>query len=50
LEVFTHDGVTNYHGLFIVPLITAVIAAVALALFFHPPKTEQPASAAAPGH
>jgi len=41
-KIFTHDGVTNFHGLFLVPMISAIGAAVALALFFHPPKTEQP--------
>jgi len=43
-KVFTHDGVTNFHGLFLVPMLSAIGAAVALALFFHPPKTEQPAN------
>jgi hypothetical protein len=42
-EVYTktlEDGtkVTDFHGLFLVPLICAVAGAVALALFFHPPK------------
>lgn len=36
---------TNFHGLFLVPMISAVGAAVALALLFHPPKTETPAAA-----
>jgi nucleoside transporter len=36
--VFTHDGVTNFRGLFLVPMISAIAAAVGLALFFHPPK------------
>ena len=36
--VFTKDGVTDFRGLFLVPLIAAVAAAVALGLFFHPPK------------
>jgi nucleoside transporter len=35
---FTHDGVTNFRGLFIVPLGAALLAAIALAAFFHPPK------------
>jgi MFS family permease len=44
-DVFTttlEDGskVTNFQGLFLVPLISAVVAAVALALFFHPPRRE----------
>ena len=37
-KVFTHDGVMNFHGLFLVPMICSLVAAVALALFFHPPK------------
>jgi nucleoside transporter len=43
-KIFTHDGVTNFHGLFLVPMVSAIGAAAALALFFHPPKTEQPAN------
>ncbi len=30
--------VTDFHGLFLVPLACATLAAVALAAFFHPPK------------
>ena len=41
-QVFTHDGITNYHGLFLVPMICGLIAAVALALFFHPPRVPTP--------
>jgi predicted MFS family arabinose efflux permease len=37
-KAFTHDGVTNFHGLFLVPMFCGLAAAVALALFFHPPK------------
>ncbi len=37
-KVFTHDGITNFHGLFLVPMTCSLVAAVALALFFHPPK------------
>ena len=37
-ENFTHGGVTDFHGLFLVPCLTALAAAVLLALFFHPPK------------
>jgi nucleoside transporter len=43
--------VTDFHGLFLVPMISAIAAAVALALFFHPPKTAQMTEgAAAPAH
>jgi nucleoside transporter len=37
-ETFTHDGVTDFRSLFLVPCGAAVLAAVSLALFFHPPK------------
>jgi len=46
-KVFTHDGVTNFHGLFLVPMFCSLAAVAALALFFHPPKI--PATAGA-GH
>ncbi len=36
--VFTKDGVTDFRGLFLVPLFAAVAAAIALGVFFHPPK------------
>jgi nucleoside transporter len=39
--VFTQDGVTNFRGLFLVPMTSAIAAAVAMALFFHPPKAAQ---------
>lgn len=44
-DVFTTtlgDGskVTNFQGLFLVPLISSVVAAIALAIFFHPPKED----------
>ena len=35
--VFTQHGITDFRGLFLVPLLTAIIAAVALGLFFRPP-------------
>jgi hypothetical protein len=41
-KVFTHDGVTDFRGLFLVPMICGIVAAVALASFFHPPKTPTP--------
>ena len=36
--VFTHAGHTDFHGLFLVPMFAALASALALALFFHPPK------------
>jgi nucleoside transporter len=51
-SVFTTDGVTNFQGLFLVPSLIALVAAVALGLFFHPPKSVNPAAepGAAPAH
>jgi nucleoside transporter len=48
---FTQNGITDFKGLFLVPLACALAAAIALALFFHPPKRKDGASsgmAAAP--
>jgi len=46
--VFTHDGRTDFHGLFMVPMFSALASAVALALFFHPPKNREQGLAADP--
>jgi MFS family permease len=35
---FTHDGVVDFRGLFLVPCFVALAAAVVLAIAFHPPK------------
>src|SRR5207244_9995391 len=40
--VFTHNGVTDFKHLFLVPLVAAFLAAVALALFFPPPPKRRP--------
>ena len=40
-KVFTQDGVTNFHGLFLVPMSFALFAAFLLFAFFHPPKKEE---------
>jgi nucleoside transporter len=37
-STFASHGVTDFHRLFLVPLIIALCSAIALALFFHPPK------------
>ena len=52
-ETFTNKltSVTDFKGLFLVPLACASAAAIALALFFHPPKRKDAVSgggAAAP--
>jgi len=36
-QVFTREGVTDFRGLFLVPLAVALVAATTLALFFRPP-------------
>jgi MFS family permease len=36
-SVYTTGGVTDFRGLFMVPLVAASVAAIALALFFRPP-------------
>jgi hypothetical protein len=42
--------ITNYRGLFLVPMFSAIGAAVALVLFFHPPKTGQSGTVAGAPH
>jgi hypothetical protein len=37
-STFKSGDTTDFRGLFLVPLVSAVAAAVALGLFFHPPK------------
>jgi hypothetical protein len=44
-EVFTRSGVTDFRGLFMVPLAAGSAAALALALLFHPPPKPLLASA-----
>ena len=44
-EVFTKNGLTDFHGLFLVPLAAGSVAALALALLFHPPPQPLEASA-----
>jgi nucleoside transporter len=50
-ETFNHGGIVDFRGLFLVPLISAIGAAVALALLFHPPdKKQSPVGFAATSH
>jgi len=44
-QVFAHDGVTNFRTMFLVPMFAALLAAISLALFFHPPPKRQTATA-----
>ena len=37
-SVYTKDGVTDFRGLFLVPMAAAIVASLAMALLFHPPK------------
>ena len=37
-ETFNHAGRVDFRSLFLVPCAAAIVAAVALALFFHPPR------------
>ncbi len=49
-KMFTEEGVTNFRALFMIPCLIALAAAVVLALFFRPPKAQDAAAAAPPGH
>ena len=40
--VFKEGSVINFGKLFLAPSVTALVAAILLALFFHPPKTKVP--------
>lgn len=44
-DQFTHNGVTDFRTMFLVPMGAALVAAIALALFFHPPAKKEPAPA-----
>ena len=43
-ETFKHGDIIDFKGLFLVPLGAALLATIALALFFHPPAQAQPAA------
>ena len=45
-SAYTVKSITDFRGLFMVPLLAASVAAIALALFFHPPKTAAGGAAA----
>ncbi len=50
-SIYSVGDVTNYRSLFLVPTAVSLVAAVCLALFFHPPKTPAPqAAGTAPAH
>jgi nucleoside transporter len=39
-EQFTDNKITNFRGLFLIPCFAATLAAIAMALFFHPPRNK----------
>ncbi|HKI69012.1 MAG TPA: MFS transporter, partial [Verrucomicrobiae bacterium] len=45
-ETFMHNGVTDFHHMFFVPLIIALVSAGALALFFWPSRKKETAPSA----
>jgi nucleoside transporter len=45
-QVFSHNGVTDFRTMFLVPMLAALVAAIALALFFHPPAKRETTAAA----
>ena len=50
---FAHGDITDFRGLFLVPLGAALVATIGLALFFHPPaqtKAELGKGGSAPAH
>ncbi len=50
-KVFTGPEGTDFRGLFLVPMFAALVAAIALAVFFRPPEKSQASTAApAPPH
>lgn len=49
-NTFTHNGVTDFKGLFLIPCYASFAAAAVLLFFFHPPKVAPDASGANPPH
>ncbi|MGO8674623.1 MAG: MFS transporter [Limisphaerales bacterium] len=41
-KTFTHDGVTDFRSLFLVPLAAATLGAIVLGFCFHPPPKKAP--------
>jgi len=40
-ETFLRNGATDFHHLFLVPLTVALVSALALAVFFRPPRNNE---------
>jgi nucleoside transporter len=51
-KIYTKGTVVDFKGLFLVPLACSVVATIALALFFHPPRKTDPqvSGGSAPAH
>jgi nucleoside transporter len=47
-ETFVKNGAVHFRGLFLLPCIAAIVAAIALALFFRPPRKAEPVVAGQP--
>lgn len=47
-SVFTRNSVVDFKGLFLVPLVASIVAAIALALFFHPPAKQTQTGSGSP--
>jgi nucleoside transporter len=47
-ETFSANGAVNFKGLFLIPCFAALVAAIALALFFRPPKSRESQPAGRP--
>lgn len=45
-EVFKHGDTTDFRSMFMVPMFGALLAAISLVLFFHPPPKKEHATAA----
>src|SRR5206468_2648365 len=47
-ETFNKGGVVDFRSLFLLPCAAAIIAAIALAVFFRPPQKQEPQFTAEP--
>jgi nucleoside transporter len=47
-ETFARDGVVDFKSLFLIPCAAAIVAAIALAVFFRPPVKREPEMAGTP--
>jgi len=47
-ETFARDGVVDFKSLFLIPCAAAIVAAIALAVFFRPPLKREPEMAGTP--